>query len=259
MPPVFIIGACAVVVAISWYSFARSLLTGSGAIAATLVGVIVVILGSLPAAIVLLAFFTTSTLLSRWRRSRKSGMDFEKGGARDAGQVLANGGTACLVLLAGALFHRTGSALVQAAFAAAIAEANADTWATEIGSASAAIAYLITTGKVVAAGRSGGVSPAGTLAALTGAALVAALGGILWRWPLSRVMLVALCGLGGSLIDSLLGATLQRRYTRPDGCITERNEPGSLPAGGLGWMGNDAVNFLGTLTAALAAVLIGLH
>ena len=56
---------------------------------------------------------------------------YSKGGRRDAAQVLANGGIAGLFVILHNLLP--GSWLPWAGFCAAMAAANADTWATELG------------------------------------------------------------------------------------------------------------------------------
>src|SRR5512147_160005 len=105
----------------------------SGALAATLVGTIIFGIGGLQWAILLLAFFITSSGLSRAFKKRKQRLNekFSKGHERDAGQVFGNGGLATLFVLVHALLP--GSMIGWAGFAAALAAVNADTWATELG------------------------------------------------------------------------------------------------------------------------------
>src|SRR3972149_8882214 len=104
-------------------------LTRSGAIAAALVGGLTYGLGGLPAAIILIAFFGSSSLLSKTstKRKRKVAADFAKGGRRDWAQVAANGGVPVLALL-GAASGLIALPLAWAGFADALATVNADTW-----------------------------------------------------------------------------------------------------------------------------------
>ena len=223
-------------------------LTRSGAWAAWAIGTVVFGIGGWTAAGALLTFFGTSTVLSRWRKARKDGLGYEKGGRRDAGQVLANGGVAAFCLL-GTL---AGAKSAHLLFLAALAAANADTWATEIGSALGGRAVDIRTGRRVEVGTSGAVSLPGTAAAFAGAALLGVFGGTLLTFSI-----VTLAGFGGALCDSLLGATVQAIWRDPVDLArwTEKAQAGP-PARGVRPIGNDTVNFLCTLTAVgLAAGL----
>ncbi len=241
-------------------------LSRSGALAAVLLGTAVFGLGGLAWAALLLGFFISSSLLSRLFRRRKQSVEekFSKGSQRDAAQVAANGGIAGLLALAQVFFP--ASPLPWLAAAAALAAANADTWATELGVLSPRKPRLITTGKVVDKGASGGVSLLGTLAATGGAAFIAALAVLfppadMGVAPLWVALLVSLAGLLGSLIDSLLGATVQAIYTCPQcGKETERHPlhncgTPTVPLRGWRWLNNDAVNAACTISAAGAAAL----
>ena len=226
----------------------------SGAVAATVVGTLLFGFGGGPGAAVLLVFFGTSTALSRFGKRRKSALSFEKGGERDAVQVFANGGVAAVCAAFLPLFSY--SPWLIAALLAALAEANADTWATEVGSLAAAPPRLITTLRPAPTGASGAISLPGTLAALGGAMLIAALAP-LWHTTGQVPVAVLAAGFVGALFDSLLGATVQAQYRcRVCARLTEQRthceQPTTL-ARGLPWLNNDVVNTAATVFAALVA------
>ncbi len=265
---------------ISALAYTLGALTLAGAVAASLLGFIVFGLGGLEWAIVLLAFFISSSFLSRVAKKRKEQMEekFSKGARRDAWQVLANGGVAGALVLAHVLFPASPWPWV--GFSASLAAANADTWATELGVLGPSRPRLITTGKPVERGTSGGLSLAGTLAGMAGALLVGLAAAFLFPGsaviPLAdvanhepdfvllaaRTVLFALAGIAGSLVDSLLGATVQAIFVCPD-CKkeTERHPYHScgaptLRVRGLSWLTNDWVNFACTFSGAVIALVI---
>ncbi len=235
--------------AIAVLAYRAHALTRSGALAAWGVGTVIFGVGGWWAAAALLTFFATSSLLSRWRQRQKEALGYEKGGQRDAGQVLANGGVAAACLLLTLLDVPNAPVL----FLAALAAANADTWATEIGSAAGGKPRDIRTGRRADVGTSGAVSLPGLLAALAGAALLGLFAGSL---KLSAVVMLA--GFGGAVCDSLLGATVQAQWRDPVNPHRWTEQPLAEPPGrGVRGVGNDAVNGLCTLSAAgLAALLI---
>jgi uncharacterized protein (TIGR00297 family) len=230
---------------------ARSL-TAGGAAAAFVVGTIVFAAGGWPGALVLFAFFLPATLLSRLGRARKRRLNgIAKQGPRDAWQVLANGGVAALC----ALLAVGGGPAFAAAFAGAFAAAAADTWGTEIGTLSRASPRSLVTLRPVAAGLSGGVTLLGMLATFAGALLVGCIARVV---GLAAFLPVALGGVVGALVDSLLGATLQaeRWCARcASACETDPHRCGSATVlrHGLAWIENDAVNLAATLAGALIA------
>lgn len=249
-------------------------LSRGGAIAATLLGTVVFGLGGLPWAVLLMVFFITSSGLSRFSRKLKEKFNekYSKGSERDAGQVLANGGIAGIFVLLHAFFPAIP--LFWLGFAGALAAANADTWATELGVFSRLEPVMITNGKTVERGTSGGISPLGTLIAFGGALLVSLFAAIFWT-PVTgqpdsalffvlRLLGVGLAGLLGSLADSLLGATVQAIYTCPT-CKKETERHPLHTCGtqtsqirGLPWLDNDWVNTSCTLVGGLAGLLVAL-
>jgi uncharacterized protein (TIGR00297 family) len=230
-------------------------LSKSGLVAAAFVGGVTAWCGHWWGVAVLLAFFIPSTLLSRVGTARKRELvDIGKQGARDAMQVLANGGVAACALL---FASRCGAPML-AAFAGAFAAASADTWATEIGTLARGAPRSILTFKPLATGLSGGVTWQGSLAQIGGAAIVALVAAP--RMPLVFVSVLT-GGIAGSIFDSLLGATLQSLRWCPRcerACETNPHVCGAAtkPRRGLRWIDNDAVNFAATVTGAAVAALL---
>lgn len=230
------------------------LLTVGGASAAILVGAVIFGIAGWRGALVLFAFFIPAVLLSRIGGARKRKLlDIGKHGARDAWQVLANGGVATL-----ALFATPSHALAAfAAFAGALSAAGADTWGTEIGVLAARAPRSILSGKRQARGLSGGVTSIGTLAELAGACVVAATAAVL---GVATFIPVVLGGWSGALVDSVLGATLQERRfcgACQSECETNPHYCGraTVIIRGIRGFGNDAVNAAATLTGAVVALL----
>ena len=259
----FLVGFVLAVVVAFVARRAHSLSRG-GAYAAAVVGTVVFGIGGLPWAILLLAFFISSSALSRAFKKRKAGLEekFSKGHERDAGQVLANGGVA--TLFAGLHGFLPTSIWPWIGFAAALAAVNADTWATELGVLNPGAPRMLTNLRErVEKGTSGGVSPWGTAAALLGSALIAVLA--VWLSPAPRIglwhgLLITGAGLAGALFDSLLGATVQAIYYCPS-CKKETEHHPLHTCGtpttqvrGWSWLNNDWVNFACGAVGALAAL-----
>jgi uncharacterized membrane protein len=154
-----------------------------------------------------------------------------------------------------------------------MATVTADTWATELGVVSRRPPRLITTGKIVAPGTSGGITRLGTTAAALGGL---AIGLSVWLLVLGRasfnhienwttywwlIPAALVGGLAGTVFDSLLGATVQAMFTNPEtGKETEkriaRNGVKNNFKRGLPWMDNDTVNFISSIVGAGVAALV---
>jgi uncharacterized protein (TIGR00297 family) len=280
--------------AIGALAYRRKSLSRSGILGAILTGTLIFGFGGIAAGLLLMVFFVTSSALSHYKATRKQTVSelFDKDGQRDLGQALANGGVAALCAVWGGLALLGGNAaqtvtLCFAALVGALAAANADTWATELGVLSRTPPRLITRlSQVVAPGTSGGITRAGTLAAAAGAGLIGlanlvlqqvssvlfATGHTSWlflynaRMPSfgqAVLILVAalLGGLCGALIDSLLGATLQAMYYSDQRAKStekkfERDGAPNRRLRGWVWMNNDWVNCISTVCGAGISVAV---
>jgi uncharacterized protein (TIGR00297 family) len=251
---------------------AKSLTLG-GALTATLVGTLVLVGTGWPGGLVLGVFFVGSSVVGRLTdgKDSKDGEDEAvltlpslpplpapdpKSNQRDPWQVLANGGPAAIAALIG----NDNPSLALWIVTASLAAAAADTWATSIGGLSRTPPRLLVSGRVVAPGTSGGVTPIGSIGGLVGAAIVAATGALAGgEWRL--FVFGTLIGFAGMLVDSVLGGTLQGRFycTRCDAPSEWRRHrcgAATVHREGIAWLNNDAVNLAATSLAALAGAAV---
>ena len=181
----------------------------------------------------LLALFLLTFSATRFGRAKKQGLGVaEDKRGRNAAQVAANLGVAGLGAAA-ALSHPLPGTCYAVVVTAALAEATADTLASELGEVLGGQPLMVTTRRPVPPGTDGAISLAGTLAGTGGAVLVVLVATLTLGLGVSDAVCAGLGAVGGLFVDSLLGATAERR----------------------GWLNNDAVNFLSTFAAAVIASL----
>ncbi len=250
------------------FSVKVKFLNNSGATATFLLGTTIFGIGGVVWTVPLLTFYLLSSVLSKIGKKRKARFDliFEKGSQRDAGQVIANGGIAWLIMI---IYSLTGEPAYFFAYLGTLAAVQSDTWATEIGTMwPNPKARLITTMKLVPVGTSGGVSVPGTMGAFIGALLICASAIVLqvaWVLEYGMVQSFALIGFSGllaSLVDSFFGATVQAQYYDPvREKVTERTHSyksdGTVVKNDLikghHYINNDVVNTLCALSGCMLA------
>ena len=253
---------------ISLLAYRRRSLSRSGIAGAIITGTTTFGLGGWSWGLSLIFFFISSSIFSHFRapdKAHTAADKFSKGGQRDIGQVAANGGIATLLSLGyGLLSPASSQKLLQAGYTGALATATADTWATELGVLALQQPRLITTGEPVAPGTSGGITLLGSAAAASGALASGIVFWLLQRCQkslLSLPLIALVSGLGGSMVDSILGATVQAMYYCP---VCEKETERRIhncgtrtrPLRGVAWLNNDVVNFIATLFGALLAMAI---
>ncbi|KAI9139378.1 integral membrane protein DUF92-domain-containing protein [Paraphysoderma sedebokerense] len=303
---------------LSYHGYRKKSLSISGSIAAFVVGILTMGLHSSSYFMwCLLVFYFSGSRVTKINAEYKKNLEegFHEAGHRNAIQVLSNSLTGViLVILHYHLIHSTAfrgaevcetddlrwwSNFIIVAYLGHYACCAGDTFASEIGTAfrsqnpldKSTWPVLITTFKKVPHGTNGGVTAHGTLASLLGGVLIGLTGymstrsqeasehGICIRWsPIEWCLVGALAGVGGSLIDSVLGAALQE--TRVDKETMKIQDENSHPlsstivkVGGKkatdgateereissisGWkvLDNNQVNFV---SSCMTAVLLGL-
>ncbi len=205
-------------------------------------------------------FFILSSLLSKLSgRSKKSSMTKgrTKGSERDMMQVFANGGLALITITLNFLYPSDTWYLI---FLVSLSVSMTDTWSTEIGTWLGKKTFLITTLKTVEKGESGGVSFTGTIGGVFGSILVISSGLIFVNLTVELFILLVILGSAGSLIDSILGATMQAKYYC-SACQskvelkTHCNQSAEFRSG-LSLMNNDSVNFISVLIVSIIFFII---
>ena len=228
------------IIALVSASLRARILDKNGVIAAALLGFFVGSLGHWTWLLLLLCFLLSSHVATKWRFEEKTarGLNESSDGHRGWINVAANGGMPALVALLAFVLEDWEHGLWM--FAAAVAVATSDTWASEIGCLDNRV-RMITTFKPCEAGVNGGFSPNGQLAAAVGgiligiSALIASL--VMFSLEIGESIQLAgvVAGLGfiGCQIDSLLGAVFENRGFLTKGSVNAL----SIIAGvGLMWL-----------------------
>ncbi|KAJ1645298.1 hypothetical protein J3B02_001059 [Coemansia erecta] len=269
-------------------SLRKRSLSKSGAAAAAFVGLSTASNDNLMFVTVLLAFFVSSTYWTKYQAQEKKKIDptFEKTSQRDWKQVLCNGGLGSAISL---LYQynfdgcrpedmtseqRRLMVLLTWAYVAFYACCAADTWASELGTLSCNWPILITTLSPVPPGTNGAISKLGMLSSFAGGAAVGLAADIaLWTQYFGAYrsgampkipynMLGALFGTLGSLLDSLLGATIQASYLVKKQAVSDlstselREMRDVKLIAGRNILSNNMVNVLSSVSTAAIAMLI---
>uniref|UniRef100_A0A3Q2P8A0 Transmembrane protein 19 n=2 Tax=Fundulus heteroclitus TaxID=8078 RepID=A0A3Q2P8A0_FUNHE len=253
----------------------RRSLDRSGALGALLVG-FVLTMANLSFFSALLAFFITSSRLTRWgaEKKKKIDADYKEGGQRNWVQVFCNGGVPTELALLYMIEVGPGEIPIDfgkqysaswmcLSLLGALACSNGDTWASEVGPVlSQSKPRLISTWKEVPTGTNGGVTPVGLVASFLGGAAV---GGAYFvtqlltvgdlhladpQWPL--VVYGGVAGLLGSMLDSFLGAHMQYSgFDSSIGKVVSYESATTRRICGKPILDNNAVNLFSSVLVAL--------
>lgn len=265
-------------------SLRLQLLTLPAAWGAVVVGACLFFAGGWPLWLLLMWFFGSSNIASKVMAQRARGQAQSRKHTKPRGlwQVLANS-VPCLACALG--YVASGEMWFLVVAAGALAASTADTWASEVGIYSKNPPVNILTRKPMQRGLSGGVSPLGLAATAVASVLCALLALVLFAAfgfslpaNVAAFVCISVCGVAGSLVDSVLGARVQAKYRIVHGSDRQQEASvanqkvaavplvESVPAGdvayqlasGYAWVTNDIVNFMSGVAAVLLGLIIAL-
>jgi uncharacterized protein (TIGR00297 family) len=212
------------------YSFNKNKLTLPGAITGLIVGLLIYEGTGLTGFSMLCLFFIAGSWATGWHKDEKNINEATQ--PRTAWQVLANGGVAAVLAIM-AFLKPDLSPLLLVMMAGSFASAMADTLSSELGMIYGKRFFNIITFKKDQRGLDGVISIEGTLIGIAGAFAMAVVFWLYTDWD-KGLFIITVAGVLGNLVDSVLGAVLERKKL----------------------IGNNAVNFLNTLTGALVCYML---
>ncbi|XAR53302.1 hypothetical protein NMG60_11021805 [Bertholletia excelsa] len=272
--------AVLVSLAIAARSYRRKSLDLSGAFTGFIVMAIHIAVNYRLGALLLVFFFTSSKLTKVGEdKKRRVDADFKEGGQRNWVQVLSNSGIATLLVLTiwklngsqDMCLNSRESRLITSLVGGIIGHyccCNGDTWSSELGILSDEQPRLITTLKPVQKGTNGGVTKTGLVAAAAAGSVIGltfVLLGIFttrcnYNVALKQIVVIplsALAGLCGSVVDSVLGASLQfSGYCSVRNKVVGKPGPTVKKISGLSILDNNSVNIVSILLTTLLTSLV---
>ncbi|AEC51690.1 hypothetical protein PNA2_0774 [Pyrococcus sp. NA2] len=223
--------AFAIIPILGYGAYRAKALDLKGTISAIILGYLILLFGGGLPFLALLTFLIMGTIATRVGWKRKVSLGVHEDSCRSVGNVLGNGLAPLIFSLLEFIIRKDWGF---AAIFSAISTANADTLASEIGKAFGGNPVLITNFRRAKIGEEGGITLIGELAALVGALIIGILSSFTSAHKLQMLLAVTLAGFLGSNVDSLIGATLEKK----------------------GYIDNNATNFIATLIGGLLGIII---
>lgn len=225
-----------ILLTIAWF-LPKKLLTPIGYLNALILGILVWgTLGWRGYLIVMFYFLVGSTITFVGIEQKEAeGIAEKRSGVRGAGNVWGSALTATICAIATLFFISPIKELFVLGYVASFCTKLSDTTASEVGKAYGKTTYLITTLRPVPRGTEGAVSLEGTLAGVLASIILAVIAWAIGMISSIGIIWCVVAAFIATTIESLIGATLESRYT---------------------WLTNDIVNFINTLIGAIAAIFL---
>jgi uncharacterized protein (TIGR00297 family) len=182
----------------------------------------------------LFLFFILGTAASSWQKERKKILRLaqENDGIRGMVNVFSNGGVAGLLSL-GAIVFPSHLYILTVMVITSLATACSDTLSSELGNVYGSKYFSVVSLKPGKRGTDGVVSKEGLLFGLAGSACIGSIA-FIYDMTMAEFIIVSISGFSGNLVDSILGATLQKN----------------------GKLSNNQVNFWATLGGAMLSLFL---
>ena len=231
-------------------AYLKRALTMPALILAVLFSTLITYFGGLTSFIILVVVFLGSIITKLFYKNKKSNK-------RKLIQIISNVGIGVLSLI---IYKFTSNDLYLLIYASVMAESLADTLASDIGVLSKSEPINILTLKKGERGLSGNISFLGLISALIGSLLIGTIYYIGMDKSITSFIIIILSGFLGSLIDSILGASIQVKY-KCEKCkkITERKEHCGKKTNyykGIKWIDNNLVNLLSNAMVFIILLIV---
>lgn len=285
IPPMRWFTSIVITLLLMLYGLKRKGVSRSGAVLGFIVGLLLALANHAYLAC-LVTFFLSSSRATKFRSSEKRTFEEEfKGGEgrRNWVQVLCNAGMPLQLSILYLIDCGSGerpidfttyyrSSWLSVGVMSSLACCNGDTWASEFGTVlSTGDPILITTGKRVPRGTNGGVSLIGLLVSLLGGVLIGLayfitnvyaidkdiLDAATPQWPI--IVFGGVAGLFGSLLDSVLGATIQFTGQSETGRIVSAPGEGVKHVSGIRVLDNHSVNLISSIVTGVLIPVAAFH
>lgn len=223
-----IFAALSINVSFGLLAYSLKTISKSGLIGGVVLGTVIYLCLGPGGFLILFTFFLLGSWSSRYKYTWKAshGVAQENKGRRGSKHAIAKGGVG-LVMAVMALLTNTPE-IFKVAFVAAFATATFDTISSELGQIYGKKPILITTMRSVPVGTDGAISVEGTILGILSAAFIGAEAYLLHLINLQSIAIVILASFVGTTVESILGATIERRN----------------------WISNEVVNFINISTGA---------
>ena len=218
----------------------------SGYFGSITLGALIVLFGNTVQFILIAMFFVLSSIINliiKKYTARRS-----KNSHRNILQVLCNGGVAIFICI---YEYFNPNPINIYLYAATVAAATSDTWATEFGKLSKSKPISITSFQPIEHGLSGGITMIGLFGSMLGASIIGLAAYLLINSKLILIFGVVFSAFLSALLDSLIGDTLQGKFQTKSGTIIEQMQLDTILISGYKIIDNNLVNFIATMAGPL--------